>query len=291
MIDVKTPATLERALREAAARLPRSSTPRLDARVLAKHALGLDDAELILAGGRNLTNDEIVKLDALVARRAAGESVAHIIGEKEFYGLTFRLAPGVLAPRPDSETLIEAARKRRREDAPLRILDIGTGSGCLLCALLSIFPKATAVGVDINEAAINIARRNADALGLPSRADFIVGNWVDAIVGKFDLIIANPPYIREADREELAPEIRDHEDPRALYAGADGLDAARSILAVVPERLSLRGLIILELGAGQDETAKGLARAAFPGAFIASEPDLAGRLRAVVIDLSQQKSV
>ncbi|MEX0646008.1 MAG: peptide chain release factor N(5)-glutamine methyltransferase [Parvularculaceae bacterium] len=291
MINLRPRASLERILRGAAQRLANSSTPLLDARVIAKHALGLDDAALILVGDRVLTAEEVARLDALVERRVRGESVAHIIGEKEFYGLTFKLAPGVLTPRPDSESLIEAARKRRDQQMRLRILDLGTGSGCLLCALLSIFPHATGVGVDINEGAIDIARTNAATLGIRSRADFIVGNWADALAGAFDLLISNPPYIRDEDWAALATEIRDCEDPRALLAGADGLSAIRSILAHAPRRLSPSGLIILELGAGQDEAARGLARGAFPSAAIDIEPDLAGRPRALVIDLSQQKSV
>ena len=291
MIDVNPPVTLTRAVRAAAMRLTGSQTPLLDARVLAKRALGLDDATFILAADRVLTIEEGAHIAALVARRAAGESVAHIIGEKEFYGLNFKLAPGVLAPRPDSESLIDAARKRRDPKAPLRILDLGTGSGCLLCTLLAVFPNASGVGVDINETAINVARSNARALGFQSRAAFLVGDWAEAIPGRVDLIISNPPYIPAGDRQALAPEIRDFEDPRALFAGPDGLAAVKSILAAAPARISPSGLMIIELGAGQDQAAKGLATGAFPSAAIDIEPDLAGWPRALVIDLSQQKSL
>ncbi|MEQ8936242.1 MAG: HemK/PrmC family methyltransferase, partial [Amphiplicatus sp.] len=164
---------LERYIRAAILRLAHSDTPALDARVLAKQALGLDDAGLILSATRDLTAEEIAKLDVLVARRAAGEPVAYITGEKEFRGLTFRMAPGVLTPRPDSETLIEAAIKRLPAEASLRILDLGTGTGCLLCALLAHFKRASGVGVDLNETALALAEANAASLGLAGRAAFV----------------------------------------------------------------------------------------------------------------------
>lgn len=282
---------LEHSLRAAAARLANSQTPLLDARVLAKYALGLDDAGLILDANRPLTEEERAKLDALVARRARGEPVAYITGEKEFYGLTFRMAPGVLAPRPDSETLIEAAIAARGRGAALRILDLGTGAGCLLCALLAVFPKATGVGVDINDAAVKLAAENAKALHLAGRAAFRIGNWAAGLGGPFDLIVSNPPYIAEGDRELLAADIRDFEDPRALFAGKDGLDAYRQILAAVPALLAQGGLTILELGFGQHQAVAGLAAEALPAARINAQADLAGVPRALVIDLSQQKSV
>lgn len=282
--------TLERHLREAVNRLANSGTPHLDARVLAKHALGLDDAGLILAGDRRISEGERAAIDALIERRARGEPVSQIVGEKEFFGLTFEMAPGVLTPRADSETLIEAVLSRRDRIAPLRILDLGTGTGCLLCALLAAFPKASGVGVDINERAVELARRNAARIGLGARAVFLEGDWEAAPPGAFDVIISNPPYIPEADRAGLAPDVVDFEDPRALFAGPDGLDGYRAVLAAAALRISPSGLIILELGAGQDGAVRGLARAFIPGARIETDADLAGRPRALVIEIGLEKA-
>lgn len=283
--------TIDQSIRAAARRLTQSTTPLLDARVLAKRAFRLDDAELILRAEHSIRADEAARLEALVRRREKGESVAHILGEKEFYGLPFRLAPGVLAPRPESETLVAAAAARRDRAARLAILDLGVGSGCLLCALLAEFPKATGFGVDVNEAAARLARENAARLGLGPRTNVAVGNWFDPFSQRFDLIVSNPPYIRAAARAGLAPEIRDFEDPRALFAGADGLGAYRAILRTAPERLRAGGLMILELGEAQDGAVMALAARAFPAAALGVDHDLAGRPRALVIDLSQQKKV
>ncbi|HXI85845.1 MAG TPA: peptide chain release factor N(5)-glutamine methyltransferase [Parvularculaceae bacterium] len=281
--------TLDQYLRAAAARLGDPETPRLDARVLAKHVLHLDDTAFVLAWDRRLNTDEIAALDAAVARRAAGEPVAHIIGEKEFYGLTFKLAPGLLVPRPDSETVIEAVRKRRPGSAPLRILDLGTGTGCLLLSLLSVFPKASGVGVDINPLAARTARENAAMLGLGARAQFIVADWGAGLAGTFDIIVANPPYIEEADFETLAVGVRGFEDRRALLAGEDGLDAYRSLFAAAPRLLTPSGLTVFELGEGQSPAVAALAVEAFPGAPIFVENDLEGRERVIGLDLSAQK--
>lgn len=277
--------TLERHLRIAAARLANSPTPHLDARVLAKHALGLGDAELILAGDRLITESERAAIDALIARRMAGEPVSQIVGEKEFFGLMFRMAPGVLSPRPDSETLIEAAIRRRGKAAALRVLDLGTGTGCLLCALLSVFPQASGVGVDINRRAVELARQNAERLGFGARASFIEVDFEAAPRERFDMIVSNPPYIPESGRAALAPDVRDYEDARALFAGSDGLAGYRGVLAAARRRFASTGLIILELGEGQDEPVRALARDAFPAAKVEIDPDIAGRPRALVIDV------
>lgn len=292
---MKNMTALERHLRAAAARLANSETPHLDVRVLARHALGLDDAGLILAGDRQITEDERAAIEALIARRARGEPVSQIVGEKDFFGLTFETAPGVLTPRPDSESLIEAALRRRHNEAPLRILDFGTGTGCLLCALLDAFPNGSGVGVDINPDSVALARRNALRLGFGERAAFIEGGWEAAPQEAFDLIISNPPYIPDAERANLAPDVVDFEEPRALFGGPDGLDGYRAVLAAAASRISTAGLIILELGAGQDAAVRALAHAVLPGARMETDADLASRPRAFVIDLrlerAPQKSV
>lgn len=287
--------TLERHLRVVAARLVNSATPHLDVRVLAKHVLGLDDAGLILAGDQLLAGAESAAIDALIERRARGEPVAQIVGEKEFFGLSFKTAPGVLTPRPDSETLISAALSRREAGSALRILDLGTGTGCLLCALLTRFPRASGVGVDINPRAVALAQANAEALGLASRAAFVEGGWESAPEELFDVIVSNPPYIPEEDRNTLAPDVRDFEDPRALFADFDGLEGYQGVLAAARSRIAPSGLIILELGTGQDRPVSTLAQTVFPSASIEIDADLAARPRALVIEFelepAPQKSV
>lgn len=277
---------LDRHLRAAAAHLANSETPHLDARVLAQHALGLDAAGLILAGDRRLAQEELAKIDALIARRSRGEPIAQIVGEKEFFGLTFAVCRGVLTPRPDSETLIEAALERRSRDREMRLLDLGTGSGCLLCALLDAFSRATGVGVDRSERAVRQARANAVALGFENRTTFFVGDWADALAGRFDLVIANPPYILDGARAGLDATVRDYEPAEALFAGPDGFDAYRAIVKAAPALLAGDGMLILEAGEGQATELAALAGEAFPGAGVLIRRDLAGRPRAVAIDRS-----
>lgn len=279
------PETLERYIRTAAARLTQTETPLLDARILARRALGLGDEALILFGDRPITETQRAAIDALIERRARGEPVAQIIGEKEFFGLTFAVAAGVLTPRPDSETLVEAVLARRDPNARLHVLDLGTGTGCLLCALLSVCERAVGVGVDINPDAVALARRNGDLLGFSARADFLEGGWEAAPEGPFDVIVSNPPYIPDDALDGLARDIREYEDPRALFGGPDGLNGYRSVLEAARRRIGRSGLIILELGAGQDEDVRALAGIAFPAAHIEVDADLAGRPRALVIDL------
>jgi release factor glutamine methyltransferase len=281
---------LEAHLRAAAARLRESDTARLDVRLLAMRALGLDAAGLILAAERELSDAELAALDVLVARRERGEPVAHIIGRREFWSLDLEVEPGVLVPRPDTETLINAAIARRDRRARLRVLDLGCGSGAILCALLTAFPHAEGLGVDVDPAAVALADRNLRRLGLGARGRAAPGDWFAGLAERFDLILANPPYIPEGDRALLAREVRDFEAPRALFSGADGLDDIRRILAGAPRRLAADGLTILEFGAGQAPAVAALARAAFPGAAVDIKADLGGRPRAAVIDLAPQKT-
>ena len=204
--------SIEAALRHGAEVLAASPTPALDARVLMKHLLDLDDAGLIARGRDVLPDAALRAYEALVARRAAHEPVAYITGEKEFWSLSFHVSPDVLIPRDDSECLIEAAIARRERDDPALILDLGTGSGCLLCALLAKFPLADGVGVDRSEAALAIAKANAARLGLETRTRFVAGDWGCALASRalgrgFDIVIANPPYIREDARARLSPGV------------------------------------------------------------------------------------
>ncbi|MGH6652452.1 MAG: peptide chain release factor N(5)-glutamine methyltransferase [Sphingopyxis sp.] len=257
-----------------------SDTPRLDAELLMAHALGVERSALLLDPARY----EVPNLYArLVARRMAHEPIAYIVGYRDFWTLRIEVGPGVLIPRPDSETLIEAcldfARDGRGAGWPSRVLDLGTGPGTLLLAVLSEFPHATGLGVDASEFALAFARDNADELGLADRTDFQSGDWGDGVEGPFDLILCNPPYI--ADDEKLMPDVADHEPAGALYAGADGLADYRRIIPDLPRLLAPDGLAVLEIGATQHISVGQLAEAA--GFIVACRQDLGGRDRALLL--------
>ena len=282
---MREPERLDALIRSAAARFRFSQTPMIDARALAKCAFGLDDAELIARGGDVAEPEALARFRRMVERRAREEPVAYIVGRREFWSLEFDLAPGILVPRADSEALIEAVVRRRGRDEALGIVDLGCGSGALLCALIGEFPRATGLGVDINPEAVSLTLRNIARLGFSARAGARCGDWFNGIGERFDIVISNPPYIRTADRNALPREVRDFESPLALFAGEDGLAAHRAILNGAPGRLADDGLVILEFGAGQAQAVNEIAMAAFPAAHIAAERDLAGRPRALVIDL------
>lgn len=243
--------TIGRAMSLGAGRLKTSQTARLDSKVLLKHVLETDDVGLIARSNELLSAAAKTRFAQYLIRRDGGEPVAYITGVKEFWSLEFEVSPAVLIPREDSECLIEAAIERRPREAHLRILDLGTGSGCLLCALLSAFPASTAIGVDRSDAAIALARTNAARLGLSARASFLRGDWFAPVDGKFDIIITNPPYIREVDRAALPRDVGEFEPDSALFAGADGLDGYRAIAAQLDEYLAPGGLFICEFGADQ----------------------------------------
>jgi len=237
--------------------------PRREARLLLSTVLGVDGAALVGTPDRLLRAEERARLAALVARRAAHEPAARLLGRREFWSLDFALSSETLVPRPDSETVIEAVLAHiggRR--APLRLLDLGTGSGCLLLALLSELPAASGIGIDIAPNAALTARRNAVALGLADRADFVAGSWAAALAGRFDVIVANPPYIPSKAIAGLPPEVGRHDPHRALDGGCDGLDSYR---ALAPEMVRLMrgdGLAAFELGAGQARAVAGIMRRA-----------------------------
>ncbi len=286
--DLADRTTVEAAIREGGRAFQAiSSTPMLDARLLVGRVLGLDAAGLILAGREVISHPEHKKIRALIDRRSEGEPVSHILGEREFRSLTFRLRSGVLAPRPESETLIDAVETARPRSAALRVLDLGVGSGCLLAALLASFPKAVGVGVDRNTEAAALARENARLNGVDERAHIMAGDWGRALTAKFDVIVTNPPYIPYTARESLPREVREHEDERALFAGEDGLDAYREILSDVARLLAVDGFLVMELGAGQAQAVTLLARRTLPLARVTIAPDLAGAPRALMIDRSQ----
>jgi release factor glutamine methyltransferase len=263
------------ALRDAAQQLAAvSDTPRLDAELLMAHALGVERQAVLLDPSRFTVPERFAEL---VARRMKREPVAYILGYRDFWTVRIGVGPGVLIPRPDSETLIEAAVSHFGTNGPARILDLGTGPGTLLFAALSEWPAATGTGVDASAIALEYAKNNASALGLERRAELISGDWTANIAGPFDLILCNPPYI--ADTETLMLDVADHEPPGALFAGGDGLDDYRRIIPDLPRILAPQGAAILEIGATQHMLVKELAEAA--GFVVACRQDLAGRDRAL----------
>ena len=258
-------------------------SPDLDARLLTGHALGLDHTRLTTEPGRRLGDGGADALTALAARRLRREPVARILGVKEFWGLSLSLNEATLVPRPETETVVEAALAAMDQggsrDRALRIADLGTGSGALLVALLHEFRNGGGVGTDISREALVAARDNADRLGLLPRAEFIAGDFGAGLTGTFDLVVSNPPYIESGVIATLAPEVR-HDPRRALDGGADGLDCYRTIAGQAPKLLKPGGHLVVELGMGQESAVAALFRAA----GLAPSParrDLAGVPRAL----------
>jgi release factor glutamine methyltransferase len=240
---------------------------------------------LISAAQRQLTPDESVRLEEFARRRLAGEPVARIIGEKEFWGLPLQLSSATLVPRPDTETVVELALELLRAggslDRPLRVADLGTGSGAILLALLSELPAAQGFGTDISEAALRTATANAARTGLSERATFIACDYASGLSGSFDLIVSNPPYIRSTDIGGLAAEVRNHDPLAALDGGADGLDAYRALIPQAARLLAPGGPLVVEAGQGQSGPIQALMVAAGLMPVIAPKADLAGIPRAV----------
>lgn len=270
------PETVDAALRAATARLAEASaTPRLDAELLMAHILGISRSALLM--GRRDT-PEPRGFAALVARRVAGEPIAYLTGRRDFWTISLTVAPGVLIPRPDSETLIEAAVDHFASRPPARILDLGTGPGTLLLAALDQWPQASGIGVDASTQALTIARGNAADLGFGARVRFIEGDWAVGIDEPFDLILCNPPYI--GINEMLPLDVVGHEPAEALFAGADGLDAYRIVVPQIVRLVAPGGLAALEIGASQRDAVTALF--AVEGAAVTCRRDLAGHDRAIL---------
>jgi release factor glutamine methyltransferase len=258
-------------------------SPELDARILVGHALGLNHVALAAAEARKLSVDEENAIAALAIRRLAREPVSRIVGWKEFWSLRLRVDETTLVPRPETETVVEAALAaidaRGARAHSVRIADLGTGSGAILLALLSELPNAFVIGSDVSAGALLVARDNARRLGL-TRAHFVACNMAAALSGPFDVIVCNPPYISSGDIAALAPEVRDFDPRGALDGGTDGLDFYRAIAAAAPALLAPGGTLIVELGTGQ----AGHVAALFAAAGLApslARPDLNGVARAL----------
>ncbi|WP_448501405.1 peptide chain release factor N(5)-glutamine methyltransferase [Sphingomonas sp.] len=270
-------ADIRAALADAARRLAGvSDTARLDAELLMAHALGTTREELLL---RRLGDDVPDGFATLVERRLAHEPVAYIVGERAFWTIRLMVGPGVLVPRADSETLIEAAVAHFADrPGPARVLDLGCGPGTLLLAALAEWPDASGLGIDSSTTALLYARANVDRLGLRDRVTLREGDWGEGLDERFDLILANPPYV--GIRDTLGADVSEWEPGEALYAGTDGLDAYRAILPQIPHLMAEGGVAVLEIGSRQAEAVAAMAASA--GLSPVLRHDLAGRPRAIV---------
>lgn len=269
--------TVALAIREAAVALAQvSDTPRLDAELLMAHVLGMTRSVMLIRGMRDPVP---AGLAGLVVRRLNHEPVAYIISTQDFFGRSFKVEPGVLIPRADSETTVLAALAAC--PAPRRVLDCGVGSGALLLTVLAERPGASGIGIDRSTVAVEVAGANAAALGLAATmhlADWTEPGWATGLC-RFDLILANPPYVEDA--ADLEPQVRDHEPSEALFAGPDGLDAYRILIPQLPALLEREGVAVLEIGHAQADAVTALAGAA--GFATALHRDLADRPRALVL--------
>jgi len=278
------PETMGETLSEVAAALSGAGFDgaRRRARQVLAAALDLSPAEVFARPDRVITEEEGARVDAVLRRALASEPLSRIRGKREFWGLELALSLDTLDPRPDSETVVEAVIARLPDGArPYRFLDLGTGSGCLLLALLAEFPQASGVGVDRAFGAARTARQNAARLGFARRARFAVGDWAQAIGGRFDAIVANPPYIASGAIAPLPPAVRDFDPALALDGGEDGLAAYRSIAPDLRRLLAPGGLFACEIGAGQ-EAAVGEIVGNHGLTLEAAVPDLAGIPRCLV---------
>jgi release factor glutamine methyltransferase len=267
-----------------------SPTAALDARIIVAHLIGCVPEQLPLRDDEEAGASLASAASVLAERRAKGEPIARLVGEKEFYGLRFALSPDTLIPRPDTETLVDAAQsavdERWDRSRALSILDLGTGTGAILIALLTQMPNARGVGIDLSVGAVETARMNAGRHGVADRAVFMLGDWTRGINERFDLVVSNPPYVRSADIARLQVDVRDYDPHLALDGGADGLDAIYAIATDLGRVLSSDGVALIEIGAGQADTVKELFETY--GLRCGFRRDLAGIERVAIMDRRDQ---
>jgi release factor glutamine methyltransferase len=255
----------------------------LGARLLAEHALGWTTERLLSSGNEAEPAQFNERYDKLLARRAAREPLAYIVGRQEFWGLDFEVSPSVLIPRPETELIVEAALERSSGGASLTIADVCTGCGAIAIAIARERLGVRMIAADISEAAVDVARRNAARFDLFGHVQVVRADLLDGLDGPFDMITANPPYVRDVDRPGLQKEVRDYEPPIALFAGADGLAIIRRLLADVPSRLRRGGCLIFEFGFGQDEAIETLVGHTRGLTLVELRRDLQGIARTAIV--------
>ena len=257
--------TIRAHIEAAAARLRTAGLPpndaAFDADLLARSVLRWDRADLVARAHEPPPPGFAVEYDALVARRADREPAAQVIGRREFWARDFEVTRDVLVPRPETELIVEAALDLHRTTPPRRVVDVGTGSGCLAVTLALEWPDADMTATDISEAALHVAARNAARHGVDGRIRFVRTSVLAGLPSGFDLIVANPPYVRSGDRPALSREVRDYEPAEALFGGEDGLDVVRTLLDQSADALGPGGHLLMEFGAGQDDQVTSLVEA------------------------------
>lgn len=285
LFQAQNPLLAREVLRSAVMRLQqaRIESASLDARILLEHVLAVSRERLLFLLDSEITIDQYEQMEALVERRAQRQPMAQIVGKREFWGLNFTVSKYTLDPRPDSETVIEYVLERiKNRGAPLKVLDLGTGTGCLLLSLLSELPAARGVGVDLCENALQVAGENALSLGLAERVEFLRSNWCDEVSGKFDVVISNPPYIPASVIPTLAPEVAKFEPKLALDGGGDGFCCYSKIMKALHNIVADGGFAAFEMGMGQQ---RGMEVLADENGFevVGVRHDLGGIARCIIL--------
>jgi release factor glutamine methyltransferase len=283
------PPTLGERLFEARQRLAVAGIPRteadLDARLLAQHALGWETGQLLRELRTPVPPGFEAAYHPLLERRLKREPMAYVLGQQEFWGLVFEVTPAVLIPRPETETIVEALLVRRPDrGSAVSIADVCTGSGCLAIVLAAEYPQGRVVATDVSSAALEVARRNASRHAVVERVRLVTSDLLDAAAGPFDIVVANPPYVPEADRATLQPEVRDYEPPVALFAGTDGLRVIERLLPQAADRMVRGGLLVFEFGFGQDRAVAALVSATPGLELLELKADLQGVPRIAIVD-------